>query len=215
MSFNSDFDGPPAVSPLQAASRFDAFFDIYGLSLKQCADLQSRTITLIARSPISPPAQALALNLGRFQPLSIEVRIIFTQIAPPAALNSVAQAIGAACRQPPEQTVRWAKNRALLEAHERLTLGRALCWTGDSMRRSEDCRSAIDRLDDGTPALIAEANASFEALWGASKPLPKTVFLRGGLQGAAPALREAALVETLAGGPKVVHIESYQRIRRH
>jgi hypothetical protein len=215
MSFNSDFDGPPPVSPLQAASRFDPFFDVYGLSLKQCADLESRTVTLIARSPASPPAQALANNLGRFQPLSIEVRIIFTQIAPPAALNSIAQAMGTACRRPPQETIRWAKNRALLEAHERLTLGRTLCWTGDSMRRSEDSRSAIDRVDDGTRAIIAEANASFVALWAVSKPLPKTVFLRGALPGPAPTLQEAALVETLAADTKVIRIDGHLRIRRH
>jgi hypothetical protein len=215
MSFNSDFDGTPQVSSLQAASRFDHLFDAYGLGLQKCADLESRKITLIARSPASPPAQALAVNLARFQPLSIDVRIIFTQIAPSAALNSIAKTLSTACRQAPEELIRWAKNRALLEAHERLTLGCALCWTGDSMRRSEDSRSAIDRVDEGTSAIIAEANASFEKLWDVSKPLPKTVFLRGGLPGAAPTLREAALVETLSTDLNVVRIESYQRIRRH
>ncbi len=214
MSFTSDFDGPP-VAPLQAASRFDPDFDVYGLSLKQHADLESRTITLIARSPASPPAQALAMNLGRFQPMSLEVRIIFTQIAPPAALNFISNAMSAACRQPPEEAIRWAKNRALLDAHERLTLGRALCWTGDSMRRSEDSRSAIDRVDDGTPCIIGEATASFEALWGASKPLPKTVFSRGCFSGSAPGSQEQALVQALATEPKVVSIESYLRTRRH
>jgi len=215
MSFTSDFDGLPPVSPLQAASRFDPYFDVYGLSLKQHADLESRTITLIARSPASPPAQALALNLGRFQPLSVEVRIIFAQIAPAGALNFIAQALGTGCRQPPEEIVRWAKNRALLDAHERLTLGRTLCWTGDSMRRSEDSRSAMDRVDDGTPCIIGEANASFEALWGASKPLPNAVFSRGGLPGSAPALQEEALVQAVAAEPKVVRIDGYLRMRRH
>ncbi len=215
MSFTSDFDGLLPVSPVQAASRFDPFFDVYGLSLKQQAGLESRAITLIARSPASPPAQALAMNLGRFQPLSVEVRIIFAQIAPAGALNFIAQALSAACRQPPEETVRWAKNRALLDAHERLTLGRTLCWTGDSMRRSEDSRSAIDRVDDGTPCVIGEANASFEALWGVSKPLPKTVFSRGDLPGPVPALQEDALIQTMAAEPKVVLIEGYLRMRRH
>jgi hypothetical protein len=214
MSFTSDFDGLP-VSPLQAASRFDPYFDVYGLSLKQHADLGSRTITLIARSPTSPPAQALAMSLGRFQPMSVEVRIIFAQIAPPAALNLISQAISVACRQPSEEVIRWAKNRALLDAHERLTLGRTLCWTGDSMRRSEDSRSAIDRVDDGTPCVISEAAASFEALWGASKPLPKTVFTRGGFPDSAPGSQEQALIQTLTAEPKVVRIDGYLRARRH
>jgi hypothetical protein len=208
MNFSSDFGPQGSVSPLQAASRFDPYFDVYGLSLKQQADLGQRIVTLIARSPASPPAQALAMNLARFQPLSIEVRIIFAQIGPANALNFLLQALSACCLSAPEATIRWAKNRALLDAHERLTLGRTLCWTGDSMRRSGDSRSAIDRVDDGTPAIIAEAHASFEALWCASKPLPDTVFCRGGMP-------EAASAKGPATEPNVIWIDGYQRLRRH
>ncbi|MGO9460105.1 MAG: hypothetical protein ACLPWS_09180 [Rhodomicrobium sp.] len=215
MTFTSDFDPPSPVSPLQAASRFDAYFDVYGLSLKQPAGLEERTVTLIARSPASPPAQALAMNLGRFQPLSIEVRIIFAQIAPASAFNFVFQTLGAACRHAPETIVRWAKNRALLDAHERLTLGRSLCWTGDSMRRPEDSRSAMDRVDDGTPAIIAEANASFEALWAVSKPLPTTLFSRGGVPNMKPDPAEQPLAKSSASEPKIVRIDDYLRARRH
>ena len=101
MSFTSDFDRPP-FSSFQAASRFDPYFDIYGLSLKHEPAEKQRTITLIARSPASPPAQALAMNIGRFQPFSIDVRIIFAQIAPAAALNLILQALSQCCTQSPE-----------------------------------------------------------------------------------------------------------------
>ena len=84
MSLISEFD---ALSPVSPVSRFDSFFDVYGLSLKQQADLEQRTITLITRSPASAPANALATNLARFQPLSVEVNIIFAQIAPAEALD--------------------------------------------------------------------------------------------------------------------------------
>jgi hypothetical protein len=215
MSFTSDFGPQGPVSPLQAASRFDPYFDVYGLSLKQQADLGQRIVTLIARSPASPPAQALAMNLGRFQPLSIEVRIILAQIGPANALNFLIQALSVCCRSTPEITIRWAKNRALLDAHERLTLGRTLCWTGDSMRRSEDSRSAIDRVDDGTPAIIAEAHASFEALWCASKPLPSTVFCRAGSQDSNYPVQDTAPAKSLAAEPKVVRLGDYPRLRRH
>ncbi len=209
MSFNT-FDQISSVSPLQAASRFDPCFDVYGLSLKEEADLEQRIITLVARSPASPPAQALAMNLARFQPLTVEVRIIFAQIAPASAMNLVVAALMAACRHKPESIIRWAKNRALLDAHERLTLGRSLCWTGNSMRRSDDARSAIDRVDDGTPSILAEAYASFEALWGASKPLPGTLFSRNTL----PAI-ESYAIEPAGADPKIIHIDNYLRTRRH
>jgi hypothetical protein len=215
MSFPSNFDSQNSDSTLHAVSRFDPFFDVYGLSLKQHADLRQRIVTLIARSPASPAAQALAINLGRFQPLSVEIRIILAQIRPANALTFLMQALSACCRSAPQTTIRWAKNRALLDAHERLTLGRTLCWTGDSMRRSEDSRSAIDRVDDGTPAIIAEASASFEALWCASMPLPGTAFSRGRLPEFDRVLQEPASAQSLAAEPKVVKIGDYQRLRRH
>jgi hypothetical protein len=216
MSITSHFDDLPSVSPLHAASRFDPYFDVYGLGLKQHAGLESRTVTLIARSPASPPAQALAMNLSRFQPMSLEVRIIFVQIAPAGALSFLAQTLTASCRQAPETIVRWAKNRALLDAHERLTLGTTLCWTGDSMRRSEDSRSAMDRVDDGTPGIIGEANASFEALWGISNPVPKTAFSRSSAPACpVPALQEQALVQALSAEPNIVHLDAHLRLRRH
>jgi hypothetical protein len=216
MSFTSDFDRPPHVSPLQAASRFDTFFDLYGLSLKQQADLEQRTITMIARSPASPCAQALAINLGRFEPLSVEVNIIFAQIAPAETLNFVLQALGTACRRAPDTIIRWAKNRALLDAHERLTLGRTLCWTGDSMRRTEDARSAIDCAEDCTPAILAEANASFAAVWAASKPLPRTLFSQAGLMNLDRAVRAPAPPSPgFSAELNIVRIDNYLRSRRH
>jgi hypothetical protein len=217
MSISSHFEDLTSVSPLQAASRFDPYFDVYGLGLKQQADLESRTVTLIARSPASPPAQALAMNLGRFQPMSLEVRIIFAQIAPPSALNFLAESLLSSCRQGPETIIRWAKNRSLLDAHERLTLGKTLCWTGDSMRRAEDSRSAMDRVDEGTDRVIAQANASFEALWAMSNPVPKTAFTRTtGPAYQVPALQEQALVQALsAEQPNVIHLDAHLRLRRH
>jgi hypothetical protein len=216
MSFTSDFDPMSSVSPLQAASRFDPYFDVYGLSLKQQADPEQQTLTLIARSPASPPAQALAMNLGRFRPLSVEVRIIFAQIAPSNAMNFVVQALAGACHHTPDVIIRWAKNRALHDAHERLTLGRTLCWTGDSMRRSEDSRSALDRVDEGASAAMAEAYASFEALWGASKSLPRTLFSRVSLTSPeSDIVTEPALPKAIAGEPKIIHLDDYLRSRRH
>ncbi len=215
MSFTSDMDSMYPISPIQAASRFDPYFDVYGLSLKQEADLQQRTVTLVARSPASPVAQALAMNLGRFQPLSVEVNVIFAQIAPANAMNILVQSLSTACRHAPDAITRWAKNRALHDAHERLTLGRSLCWTGDSMRRSEDTRSAIDRLDDGTPPVIAESNASFAALWAASMPLPKSLFARPLVPASVETVAPASIVQGLGKESNVVRLDDFVRSRRH
>jgi hypothetical protein len=216
MSFDSNFDALSPATPPLAASRFDSFFDVYGLSLKQQADLEQRTITLIARSPASAPAKALAINLARFQPLSVEVNIIFAQIAPADALDFMVRSVGSACRQSPEVIIRWAKNRALLDAHERLTLGRTLCWTGDAMRRSEDSRCALDRVEDCTLPILAEANASFAYLWRASKPLPKTLLSPRIPASMAYAPAPLSASETgLSLDANIVRLEDYLRFRRH
>jgi len=215
MSFISDFDSIPPVNPIQAASRFDHFFDVYGLSLKHEFDPEQRTITLIARSPASPAAIALATNLSRFEPHSVEANIIFAQIAPPDALDSFVRAISAICPYGPEIIIRWAKNRALLDAHERLTLGRTLCWTGDCMRRSDDARGRIDRVEDCTPAMLAEAHSSFAFLWRASKPLPKTLFSRQMPLAVEPGEAVTSLEATFAVNANIVQLEDYLRFRRH
>ena len=122
-----------------------------------------------------------------------------------------------ACRQSPELIIRWAKNRALLDAHERLTLGRTLCWTGDAMRRSEDSRSALDRVEDCTPSILAEANASFAYLWRASTPLPKTLFtprmpVNMGYSADTPL---SACETSMSLEANIVRLEDYLRFRRH
>jgi hypothetical protein len=216
MSFLSDFDGTATLSPIQATSRFDSYFDAYGLNLKQEAGISQRNVTLIARSPASPVAQALAINLGRFEPQSVQVGIIFAQIAPPEALDFLLQSLKTACAQAPETIIRWAKNRALLDAHERLTLGHTLCWTGDSMRRAEDTRSVMDRVDDADPAVLAESRASFTALWKASKALPKLVLSRPCLQSTGDTLRTPQPFEPdMQSQPNIVRLEDYLRGRRH
>lgn len=217
MSLNSDFDAFPPVTPPLSPNRFDTFFDVYGLSLKQEPDLEQRTITLIARSPASAPAKALAINLARFQPLSVEVNIIFAEIAPANALESMVGSLNSACRQSPEAIIRWARNRALLDAHERLTLGRTLCWTGDAMRRSEDTRCALDRAEDCTPSILAEAHSSFAYLWRASKPLPKTLFcprMPASTAAYAPSPLPS-MQPSLSLEANIVQLEDYLRFRRH
>jgi hypothetical protein len=216
MSFASEFDSQPSATPLQATSRFDSFFDVYGLSLKHEFDARQKTITLIARSPASPAARALAINLARFQPHSVEVTVIFAQIAPADAFDAFVRAMSAARQQGPELAIRWIKDRALLDAHERLTLGASLCWTGDSMRRAEDARGGIDRVEDSTPAMLSEAHASFARMWRASKPIPKTLFSRqGGLAVERIAPDASPLDPSYAVKANIVRLDDYLRLRRH
>jgi hypothetical protein len=215
MGFLSDPHDDFPQSPFHAVSRFDPCFDVYGLNLKERMEERDRTITLIARSPASPAARALAINLARFERGFLRVGVIFAQIAPVESLNFVIEALQASCTEPPLNILRWARNRALLDAHERLTLGLELVWTGDSMRRPDDVRPAIDRVEDATPAMLAEAHASFNALWRASKPLPAMAAGRPAQSSAG--VSWAAFTPAGEAGPSsnIVPLEDYLRLRRH
>jgi hypothetical protein len=215
MGFLSDFENN--ALPFEAVSRFDPCFDVYGLSLKERMGKRDRTITLMARSPASPVARALAINLARFEPGSLRIGIIFAQIGPVEAMDFMIEAIRASSSQRPEAAIRWMRNRALLDAHERLTLGSVLCWTGDSMRRAEDQRPAIDRVEDATPSMMAEAHASFGALWKASRQAPASVFRPPVRPQPANIRAWAALTAASEATPisNVVPLEDYLRLRRH
>ncbi len=217
MGFLSDYENISSTLPsFQAVSRFDPCFDVFGLSLKESGGELDRTVTLIARSPSSPVARALAINLARFERGFLRVGLIFAQIGPVDALTFVLDALRASCAEPPQTIVRWARNRALLDAHERLMLGNVLCWTGDSMRRAEDARPAIDRVEDATPAMMAEARASFGALWKAARPLPPGAFRRP-VEQPPGTLTWAAFTPAGEAGPSsnVIPLEDYLRLRRH
>jgi hypothetical protein len=214
MGFLTDFENN-APPPFQAVSRFDPCFDVYGLSLKEMTAKRDRTITLVARSPASPAARALAINLARFERGSLRLGIVFAQIAPVESMEFLLEALRASCNQKPEAIIRWMRNRALLDAHDRLPLGIVVCWTGDSMRRAEDQRPAIDRVEDATPAMMAEAHSSFGALWKASRAIPASAFRPSGH---APGIRSwAAFTPAGEASPisNVVPLEDYLRLRRH
>jgi hypothetical protein len=215
MSFTSDFDPQIPFSPIQSVSRFDSLFDAYTQGIKQHTDPVYRSVVLIARSPASPPALALACNLRRLQLLRINVRVIFAHITPAEALVPLLEIFDAAGRDGTEAKVRWARKRALHDAHERLTLGLSLCWTGDAMRRSEDSKYGLDQVEDSPPAALAQAYASFDAIWAASEPLPEPIFCGPSLPGAGGAAIETAFTLGPATEPWTMDGPGQIRFRRH
>ena len=80
-----------------------------------------------------------------------------------------------------------------------------------------DSRCALDRVEDCTPSILAEANASFAYLWRASKPLPKTLFtprmpVNMGYSADTPL---SACETSLSLEANIVRLEDYLRFRRH
>jgi hypothetical protein len=76
-------------------------------------------------------------------------------------------------RQQPSQLIRWARNPRLLDAHEQVTYGDTISWSGDAMRRDADRRNALTLFGEATPDMVRLGRIAFEALWAASSLVPE------------------------------------------
>ena len=81
----------------------------------------------------------------------------------------------------------------------------------------KNSRSALDRVEDCTPSILSEANASFAYLWRASKPLPKTLFSppRTPVSMDYTAAPLSACQTSMSLEANIVRLEDYLRFRRH
>ncbi len=129
-------------------------------------------VTVVARSPASPVASAVATMADELGAEQVRASIIFAKPAPSEALDDVLRAIRPVLRgEAVPARVRWARNPALLDAHEQLTLGSSICWSGDAMRRSPQRPQALEMAEECAPDAVRRAAQAFSALWAASKPL--------------------------------------------
>ncbi|MFP4539294.1 MAG: hypothetical protein ACLFPA_13450, partial [Dichotomicrobium sp.] len=134
-------------------------------------------ITMIARSPASPVAGALAAKAGELGRQQVSARLIFAKPAPTEVLDEVLHAVKPVLRgERISARVRWARNPGLLDAHEQMTLGAGTCWSGDAMRRSPQRPDALEIVEEDSPGAVRRAALAFSALWAASKPLDQGYF---------------------------------------
>ncbi|MBX2806487.1 MAG: hypothetical protein KTR19_10980 [Hyphomicrobiales bacterium] len=148
---------------------------LQGLQLKG-SSLSERSLTLIARSPSSEIARALALQAETLQRNDISARIIFARLSPIELVAELASALSlTAGRDSKESSVRILKSPALLNAHEQLVIGEHCCWTGDMLRRAEGNRNGLDIWKDNSDHAAKLAHCAFNAIWPTAKPVPSSV----------------------------------------
>jgi hypothetical protein len=127
-----------------------------------------RAITMLARSPESPLAQAV-LRLGAvLAERDIRVRAIFALLdarAGAAVWTSGQSAL------PFGREIRWARNPRYIDAHEQLVLTTSACWIGDCMRRDPTKRDSLDQMKSDCATAAGFASTSFERLWTVSEPV--------------------------------------------
>lgn len=154
--------------------RCSGIYDTYFAQLEGSRGARDLRVTMLARSAMSPVCRIFTQRADEFAERGVRVQAIFTRLGPVeplgAFLDVVRRLNGDANAA---ASVRWANNPSLLEAHEQLTLGSRMCWTGDCMRRSADSRNALDLLEENSIGSVHLGELAFSSMWMASKPLPE------------------------------------------
>src|SRR5262245_48505889 len=131
-------------------------------------------LTMILRSADSDPAKALVGMKGALLHAGVRAKVVLAKIEPDDELRQLfaaLTALGPDCGS--SELIRWVRNPRLLDAHEQVTYGEAMCWSGDPMRRDADRRNALALFDDQAAEAVRFGRLAFEAMWAASSPVPE------------------------------------------
>jgi hypothetical protein len=175
---------------------------------------EASPVTMILRSAQSAPAQALISVTEQLARVGASAKVVLAKLEPEEDLR---QLFASLCRlgpcEPAQELVRWARNPRLLDAHEQVTYGTSMCWSGDAMRRDADRRNGLTQFDEAAPQAARLGRLAFEALWAASAMVPERCLLgpsaarpSGAYQPAAdPGVAVSPLRPSLQGWPLVRH----------
>ncbi len=132
------------------------------------------SLTMILRSAASDPAKALVGMKGALQHAGVSAKVILAKLEPEGDLKQLFASLSElAPQEPASALIRWARNSRLLDAHEQVTYGETMCWSGDAMRRDADRRNALTLFDEEAPDTVRLGRLAFEALWAASSLVPE------------------------------------------
>jgi len=189
--------------------RFKAIYETYCARLEAGGSLRDSHVTIIARSVLSPACRMLVAHTEELAKHGVTVQAIFARLGPAepmSALFATLQRLNGIGRI--AASLRWAHNPALLDAHEQLTLGLRMCWTGDCMRRSEDKRNALDLFEENSIGSVRLAELAFSHMWLASKPLPEEIMgLHEAAGDAMSGIDADSVAETLMEPSRIVAFE--------
>jgi hypothetical protein len=131
-------------------------------------------LTMIVRAASSVPAQALILLKEPLVRAGVCAKAILAKIEPEDDLRQLFAGLSELSPgEPPSDLIRWARNPRLLDAHEQVTYGEDMCWSGDHMRRDAEKRNALTLFDEGVPDAVRLGKLAFAALWSASTLVPE------------------------------------------
>jgi len=128
------------------------------------AEGATRTYCLVARSPDSPVARAVAELSDDLAALGISVYAVF------ATLGVNGSAVQRQKGNSDLDNVRQVQDQRLLDAHEVLLLDNQSSWIGDCMRRDPTQSDAYERFSNNCTFTNASALSAFEQLWNGARP---------------------------------------------
>ena len=132
------------------------------------------SLTMILRSAGSDPAKTLIGMKGALQRVGLSAKVIVARLEPEDDLRQLFASLSELAPQAPaSELIRWMRNGRLLDAHEQVTYGEAMCWSGDVMRRDADRRNVLALFNEEAPDMVRLSRLAFEALWAASSPVPE------------------------------------------
>ena len=136
--------------------------------------VETRKVTMILRSAASSPVRALIARRKELASASIGAKVILAKLEPDQDLH---QLFASLCELSPRtqatDLIRWARNPRLLDAHEQVTYGDTMCWSGDALRRDAGRRNAMALFEEEAPQTARFGRLAFGALWAASAPVPE------------------------------------------
>ena len=172
------------------------------------------SLTMILRSAASDPARALVGMKGALQRAGVSAKVILAKLEPGDDLKQLFASLSElAPQEPASELIRWARNPRLLDAHEQVTYGETMCWSGDAMRRDADRRNALTLFDEEAPDTVRLGRLAFGALWAVSALVPERRLLGPATARPAGAYEQASetavavstLRPSLQGWPLVRH----------
>lgn len=179
MGLLTQFSSKAELHRRETTKRFDDFILSYFDYIEKHGKTahSELSVTLIARAPDSPVTDAVRRHADRFIDSGVELRVIFAKIEPSATFASFVEMAGMYNGQNClHASIRWARNPALIDAHEQLVMGTAHCWSGDVMRRSPDVRFSLDMFEGEGGDAVSLGRMAFDGLWSVSANIPKSRF---------------------------------------
>lgn len=143
------------------------------LDTSPAPDTIQQHITILARSPLSPVVIATLKYSHELKRRKISLQAIFAELGPENTMADFCDSLEEISGEiSARDQVRWARNTCLKDAHEQLTLGVDMCWSGDCMRREPGKRDSLDLFESEAPQVVRLGTLAFDAIWSISELLP-------------------------------------------